>query len=618
MDANVVANAAHAVSAVAGSAMHGASFGIASAVHAASAVAASATVATDETFSCLGIKALGRCQYNPLKPNNAYLTLGDALAALGLVIAFLQLGTPTVRLRNRIRAQMIKLAFALFLLVFAFTGYAALIPSLYSLPPSSPLGYPVVWELAGALSGLIAFVIVAYSYFWPTKFSRRNAQGFAQAGMYTLAAGDTDALRALSVEIASNAGRLVQAASVGLMKLHQKKPLLEHEKVAYQLLQMLSDRRFCRVVVESSPGTLVAIVEELKGRHADRDVAKSLLRELSASAVLSDNSFLEKEEKYAGLGHYGMYTRAIYGDYHFSGNRFELFDGWKSYRTEDVTGGSTERYCRAFKSMLEGYFEYKDFYNYPSALVHAFKNLVEVFRTQMWELQGVPDDSAYRTQAYKIASVIADTYGEAHDLIVKNQAALPTDYGDEDKKHPTLGDISIYAVYAKAFFELVEGAAVDRGHDEALRLMLLDIFERVAGTLGNGGPAAGEINRRVKALLVEKLKRNMVDGYYPFVSRPLCYLVGVWDASEVPDDDTRINFMTRAFHGALREYFWSAYLVDSEKAQELVADYVAFDSDTGELVQTNRYGHASKLKLERPAHPLEDTAARFARVKRVR
>lgn len=109
LDANVFASAAHATSAVAGSVMHGASFGIGSAVHAASAVPASATVATDETFSCLGIKALGWCQYNPLKPNNAYLTLGDALAALGLVIAFLQLGTPTVRLRNRIRAQMIKL-----------------------------------------------------------------------------------------------------------------------------------------------------------------------------------------------------------------------------------------------------------------------------------------------------------------------------------------------------------------------------------------------------------------------------------------------------------------------------------------------------------------------------
>ncbi|MEX3941599.1 hypothetical protein AB4Y44_18985 [Paraburkholderia sp. BR10937] len=610
MDAHVVASAVNAASAVVGNAMHAASIPIAGAAHLASAAAAESV----DTFPCLGIRALGQCQYNPLKPNNSYLTLGDALAALGLVIAFLQLGTPAVRLRNRIRARVIRWAFALFVLVFAFTGYAALIPSLYTTPPNSPLGYPVLWELAGALSGLVAFVTVAYSYFQPTTFSRRNAREFAQACHYTLAAGDTDALRALSVEIGRNIGRLVEAASAGVAATQLKTQPLEYQKVAFQLLQMLSDRRFCKVVVESSPGTFVALVEELKTRNGSGNVAKSFLRELSANAFLSDGSFLAKEEEYAGLGHYGMYTRSIYGDYGFAVQRIELFDGWKSYKAEAVTQGSTERYCRAFKAMLESYFQQKDFHSYPHSLHHAFENLWEVFRSQMWELSGVPEDSAYRTPAYKVASVVAHTYAQVYDLIVKNRDALPTDY--EDAYHPVFGDPSVYEVFSKAVFELVEGAAAERGHDDAVRLMLFEVFERVWGRFGR--VAIADIQDRVRKLLVDKMRENMVDGLYPFVSRPLCYLVGIWNSKDVPDSDPRMGFMTRPFHDALRSYFWSAYLTDSEKALELLADHIKFNADTGELVQQSRYGSTSVLTLERPAAPLEETVARFGRIKRVR
>ncbi|MFG7161969.1 hypothetical protein ACGYU5_15335 [Burkholderia pseudomallei] len=611
MDAHVVASAAHAASAVVANVMHVASLPVASGAHAVSAPVATAA---GDTFPCLGIRALGQCQYNPLKPNNSYLTLGDALAALGLVIAFLQLGTPAVRLRNRIRARVIRWAFGLFVLVFIFTGYAALIPSLYSKPFESPLGVPVVFEIAGALSGLVAFVTVAYSYFQPTKFSPRNAREFAQACHYTLAAGDTDALRALSVEIAWNIGRLVEAASAGVAATYLKTQPLEHQKVAFQLLQMLSDRRFCRVVVESSPGTFVGLVDELKSHGASGDVAKSFLRELSANAFLSDGSFLAKEEEYAGLGHYGMYTRSIYGDYGFATQRIELFDGLRSYRAEEVTRGSTERYCRAFKTMFEGYFQQKDFHSYPHSLHHAFENLWEVFRAQMWELSGVPEDSAYRTPAYKVASAITHTYGQVFDLIGKNRGNLPTDY--EHTHHPVFGDPSVYEVFAKAFFELMEGAAAERGHDDAVRLMLFEVFERVKG--GFGGAAVPEIQGRVRKLLVDKMRENMVDGLYPFVTRPLCYLVGIWDSKDVPDSDRRIGFMTRAFHDALHSYFWSAYLIDSEKALELLADHITFNADTGELVQQSRYGNSSVLRLERPAAPLEDTAARFGSIKRVR
>lgn len=590
--------------------MHIASLSVAGAAHAASA----SVTAAGDTFPCLGIRALGQCQYNPLKPNNSYLTLGDALAALGLVIAFLQLGTPAVRLRNRIRARVIRWAFGLFVFVFLFTGYAALIPSLYTTPPSSPLGYPVLWEVAGALSGLVAFVTVAYSYFQPTKFSPRNAREFAQACHYTLAAGDTDALRALSVEIVSNVGRLVEAASAGVAATFLKTQPLEHQKVAFQLLQMLSDRRFCAVVVESSPGTFVGLVEELKTHDPSRDVAKSFLRELSTNAFLSDGSFLAKEEEYAGLGHYGMFTRSIYGDYGFVTQRIELFDGWTSYRAGEVTRSSTERYCRAFKTMFEGYFQQKDFHSYPHALHHAFENLWEVFRSQMWELSGVPEDSVYRTPAYKVASAITRTYAQVFDLIGRYRDSLPTDY--EHSHHPVFGDPSVYEVFAKAFFELIEGAAAERGHDDAVRLILFEVYERVKGRFG--GPAVPEIQDRVRKLLVDKMRENMVDGLYPFVSRPLCYLVGIWDSKEVPDSDARIGFMTRAFHDALRTYFWSAYLTAPEKAMELLADHIKFNADTGELVQQSRYGNLGVLKLERPAAPLEDTAARFGSIKRVR
>ncbi|MGT2469305.1 hypothetical protein [Paraburkholderia terrae] len=618
MEANLVASAVHAASAIA-SAAHVASSTVSSAaetaVTAASIPSASGAVA-DDTFWCLGIRAFGRCQYNPLKPNNSYLTLGDALAALGLVIAFLQLGTPTVRLRNRIRAKVIYCAFGLFGLVFIFTAYAALIPSLYSSSPASPLGYPVVWELSGTLCGLAAFVTIAFSYFLPTRFRPGNARQFADAAVYTLSTGDTDALRALSVEVGRNVGLLVGAATAGIEALRRKEVVPDYQIAALQLLQMLSDRRFCRVVVDSSPSTAVSFVEELNSHDASGEVGHAFLQELSVQAVVSPDSILAKEDDYVGLGHFGMYTRALYGNYQFVARRFGLFDGWESYRADEVSLGATQRYGRALKVAVEGYFEANDFYSQPRVLRGALKRLSSLFRDQMWQLHGVSIAGIHQTTECKIASEIVDIYQHILDTIIKKEVSVPAAY--ELKRDEGNGVVlvpAIYEFFAEGYFELIQSAAVDRGHDDTLRDLMENLYSSVNGLPGERTRVLVEIQQRVLAKLSNKLTDNLVAGYYPLVTRQLCCLVGVWESSNVPSDDPRMTFATPLFHDALREHFATAYLVNPEKAQELVGDFVTFDSENLELVQTSPYGRKSTLKVKAASDP---KGSRFGHVKRAR
>jgi hypothetical protein len=50
---------------------------------------------------CFGLSFLGLCAYNPAQPAPTYFTVGDAIAALGFMLAIQQLFKPIYRFRLR-------------------------------------------------------------------------------------------------------------------------------------------------------------------------------------------------------------------------------------------------------------------------------------------------------------------------------------------------------------------------------------------------------------------------------------------------------------------------------------------------------------------------------------
>src|ERR1700761_5198577 len=131
-------------------------------------------------YPCLGISSLGLCSYNPNSPPTIYLSLGEAISALGFVLAVEQLLKPIFSFRLKARFVSLTRLYSVVFMGVAFAVVAAVLPNI-PIARSGPWSYPIVWELAAALSFSIAYAALALAIILPVKARLSNVSGFAQA-----------------------------------------------------------------------------------------------------------------------------------------------------------------------------------------------------------------------------------------------------------------------------------------------------------------------------------------------------------------------------------------------------------------------------------------------------
>ncbi|SAK97719.1 hypothetical protein AWB79_07507 [Caballeronia hypogeia] len=172
------------------------------------------TVAAQVVRHCLDLSWLQPCDYAPGGPSTVYLTLGDALAAIALILAFTQLSSPTMRLRFALRRSRVRYVVALVTLSFVFTVFAvfaALLQRSLAALHLPLIAWPVWWELLAAICFAACVVLLALAYFRPLSYSRGTAKDFNAVVSMWVARGDRDLLRGLAVELESCFGAVVAA-----------------------------------------------------------------------------------------------------------------------------------------------------------------------------------------------------------------------------------------------------------------------------------------------------------------------------------------------------------------------------------------------------------------------
>ena len=129
------------------------------------------------------------CSYNPASPSSIYFSLGDVIAALGFTLAIQQFLKPIYLFR--LQAYGIKLTYLFFFIFLGFISVviAAILPSL-PIAHSSPLGYPIVWELLGAILIGFAYGVTAFISLRPARIYHRNLLSFVRSAATLLSKAD--------------------------------------------------------------------------------------------------------------------------------------------------------------------------------------------------------------------------------------------------------------------------------------------------------------------------------------------------------------------------------------------------------------------------------------------
>ena len=547
----------------------------------------------------------------PLDPNGTKIFgFSEFLAGLALMVLAWTIGD--VRYRFRVRTAPIPLQGVTFSVV-ATVGVLTLLTDLWRAQgwfiPQGNLLTPASWQ--ALLAGLFLLTFLTWAWFAFIKrptFGKRNAKRYAQTLYRLILKGDPTELAVVADELTYSARALVHHATdrnnQNSYRRNQDEdksqlPLPKVVGYANDLLLLIADRRFCRVIVESSPGTALAIFQkigETKKYGIQIEIfAKNIVRE----ALLNTNSFLyhEAEGYESGLiGYHKPLSQAMFGNHMLVETIGTLLD-------PDIMGQSKwsaaqwKAYCRLVLITLNDYSE-TSFWNHSTALYRA-KGYIENAVSGLYKLNAVAN--TWDSDDVHCLRVVMEFISDAVKILDKK--GVPNHIRRrvrEEHGHPRE---SFYDHLASMIFEVIfHAAAVSSPQWECWSIQHNSIWSPMRHNLN--GPAGRVVKFKLRRLLYNEVAdMNRFPNFKG--AKILSFCLNVMGLKISEGDFDKVN---RPLHKAIlawtkKHYIWLQS--DTPRvAQACLVDGLTYDAENFQLVKTytadvlRREPNYVRLKLE--------------------
>ncbi len=323
----------------------------------------------------------------------------------GLALMVLAWTIADVRYRFRVRTAPIPLQGITFAVV-AGVGVLTLLTDLWRaeqwLVPQGTFLTPASWQ--ALLGGLFLLTFLTWTWFAfirPPTYGRHNAERFAQTLYRFILKGSSTELAVIADELALSARSLVwHATDRGRFKNFgyqreedEKRAPPKVEAYANELLLLIADKRLCRAMVESSPGTALAIFRAIGETKKYGVQVETFAKNIVSEAIANKDSFLfhEAEGYHSGLiGYHKPLSQAMFSNYDMVETIGTLLDpdfaGQKEWDAEQWGA-----YCRAVLMALRNYVE--DGYRGHSYVLYRAKGYLEHAVFDLYKLDGVANSS---------------------------------------------------------------------------------------------------------------------------------------------------------------------------------------------------------------------------------
>jgi hypothetical protein len=261
---------------------------------------------------------LGLCYYDPANPTVVYFSIGDAIAALSIALALPQFLKPIFIFRLASRWLSLPVIYAMVFLGVLVVATGALLPSL-PISRSSILGYPIAWELAGALLFLTTYGALALSVVKRARVRRGRVEAFVRSAAKLLSEADTKDYVDFASELEANISQLVQFASfrewpderTAFYDFTFRKEIRDAQ-YARALLRLAADRPFCAALVSQCPWVAASMLNELSNQKTSLRSASAFVQELAYQAVTADDSIIARELEFGGFGVAPVLSNALF------------------------------------------------------------------------------------------------------------------------------------------------------------------------------------------------------------------------------------------------------------------------------------------------------------------
>lgn len=363
-------------------------------------------MAVDQCFS-------GVCFISLDGNGQKFFGFSEFLAGLALMV--LAWTIADVRYRFRVRTAPIPLLGLTFSVVAA-VGVLTLLTDLWRaqqwLVPKGNLLTPASWQ--AILGGLFLLTFLTWAWFAfirPTPYGRYNAERFAQTLYRFILKGSPDELAVIADELAYSARALVwHATDRGELKNYrlegkdEKKYPPKVEQYANDLLLLIADKRLCRSIVASSPGTALAVFQAMADMKKHGIQVETFAKNIVSEALANKDSFLyhEAEGYESGLiGYHKPLSQAMFANYAMVETVGTMFDPDIS-RKSAWDADQWEAYCRIVQMTFRDYVQ-KGYGGHSYALYRA-KGYIEHAASDLYKLNELP--SAWDTDSARRLTVV--------------------------------------------------------------------------------------------------------------------------------------------------------------------------------------------------------------------
>ncbi len=570
--------------------------------------------------ACFGLEFLGMCKYDPQAPSPSYFTIGDAVAALAFTFAIQQFLKPIYLFRLRAMGVRFSYIVCAVFIGALFTVISAAVPSIVLLR-GTVLGHPVNWEIAAGLIIGIAYAGVATITLRPAIVTKRNVENFTWAGAQLLSeATDEDRLSfAKDVLSGRNIQRLVEfagefqraeghAINIEFEKLREqgregegirgrlpispfyafaRRDELKLAGHAWHLLQLLSDRDFCRVVITRHSWGFLRSIIPLADSNTNTEGAKAFVQAVAWQALMQDDSMLAREDGYEGFGWSRDFAKEFFGNHKM--RTFEPLNGFGSIGIGAPSVGFVSRLNIAAKLMVSSEIGKRGFWDSQStfSVAHVYERISSNVSLELSQNKK-PDYFFEFEQGIVNLSELMTASLEACDPRVYNLL-----FAKDLQKYRSDSVGRITKLICEGLNCVSNPSKIDDFSVYSFARTILDsIFER----FGDVPIGLSPLQQAVTIKLVEKIKENM-NGYYPTLSRVLLEIIGPYQTSVPEKPGSAAAILKDAVYSELKR-LPALYEKSPEKVAERLPANVAYDHATQSLTHTYRGGQQVTTNLK--------------------
>jgi hypothetical protein len=452
---------------------------------------------------------------------------------------------------------------------------------------------PAEWQALLALIYVVTFLTWAYfAFIRPPKFTKRSANRFDVYLKIAMLRGSSSELAIVASELARTVASLVEIAPDwhALRRRHDaspsKKPitLTEVEEIADDILRLIANPRFCRVVVETASDFAFQLFETVRQTRKYGVNISAFAKNALNEAIANKDSFIYAEMGYdSGLiSDTKPIMQAMFSDYAMVEAVGTLEPSWS--RPSKWESAEWEAYCNAVLMALESYIASGR--HERSHVLHVALDSIKRSASDLYKIDGKTESEGFESPAYARLGVTMRFFKDAIKILNEKDLSPPKKAVPEHYAMRTFYDELAEAIAEVIFYASKVKSPADLCWWIQHNMVWVDLFRYDDG------------KKKPSRVIQHKLRRFLYNDIVEMTTFPnykgattlgFCLNVFGFTVSKKESYASSTPLQIAALRWT-KAHFARIYEYDPKIAAACLVDGFAYESDNLRIVRTHESG----------------------------